>query len=58
MSSYIMEEGVIQHPPCIPWDPSSGYTEPKGPATTLSKNFHEKERFVLGVDLYGPQQPW
>ena len=32
--------------------------EPEGSATTLSKNFHEKDRFVFGVDLYGPQQPW
>ena len=27
--------------------------EPEGSVTTLSKNFHEKDRFVFGVDLYG-----
>jgi hypothetical protein len=32
--------------------------EPRGPAMTLSKNFHEKDRFVFAVDRYGPQQPW
>ena len=53
----ILEEDVINTPHVFRGTCQVAM-ESKGSATTLSKHFHEKARFVLGVDLCGPQQPW